>query len=1579
MSNKVNLFIDTVPYPPDIYNDKENLYQSDFSSINTVIPTYQTIFVFSLNVNYATTENLNMYNDPNYMLYGYNNSFATKLPSIGFYSTLNSAATFSLNNTLKILYKTYIFTPEILELLTDIGYDTTIDPDTNKPKNLFPPYQYQQTINSEFDTNLLFQKIEVYDAITNRTSETIFIYFYQNYITSDIIDYNNPKFPLKSSVYYEKKKWNVFIYPLTKLTNEYYLPNINNYIPPIPKSIITKNTIDTINFDNKDYMQYCDKIDYKWFENKNFVKDDNKLNTSMNYSKNTITFANYYKNKIDSGNENYFMSLNEITKNNNINNIEQSFSEINTLKFLSKSKTYSNINAQFSMSYDNKMSYINNKFNQNDLTYVSYNYLKNGIDMLYPLCKNFYINTYVNLQEIYVPENVYYLQITNWYIRKILLLINPLIIINQNYVTMNICPISDVKNNLKVNGINVEHISINFASTFNYYVDRFKLTIIVYDYNYAIKYKYYVILNIAYYNSFYLSIKNTDRTSDVNDLGYISYTYMDSSNTLVPTFFEKVNKTKSYQYLLDYNTTHTKNYSFNINYNLLSSNITQENLLYFNHFNYLIPQVNSIINYEDCNTKITENYNISNMFNVIEKKINNFISNIVLSSNNYNSIKSDINNSESIIKISLTFDSNIIYDYEKCIQSHNNNCKNINYIEYLKYIDNNFGGSAIPYMEFNLKISPRISDFMIPTGNFLVFKYRNNFLPTDNNGNIVNMSNNILESILKNNSLIFNYNFALLVKIDDDFNPDDTFFLNNNNLFMGDFKKLVKYLSNQGNFQTKIYLVPCNTDYSLYYYKLEQLQASLEQQQISLLLGIELFNYYNGANITNGFNFIGNKIFINLVLNEYMNFYELIFIIDSFYSMKENNTLCFDKNNLIFKKHNGEHIKNIVKYDSLRFNSNIPPDINEWNCEILILLDKNKNAVNYIKVLNNNLIFIFNCNKMVNLLKRCLLYLTQIKNIIFFTNFNCSHPSYAPCIKCKNNNNCDNKICDPCFNCFNNIKWKNYLLDISEFINIINYLATCCININKVNQIINTTFCQEISCVDSLLTLLININNNITIQYINNLIIQIEETMVFYEKRIKMLIEPINELFDELENNLTVTLDFNFKNYKKQYVDMINEIYINNIILYAINTDVLKIFDGIIIKPTQIIDVDDFIINSLIEIINIIDIYKLNLNILIETLNFVRLFYNDHSVQCIFPVLNDNIIKTNYIYNTEYYNQTNNLPNINIYTYFPPNPPNNLSNIVKSEIDLLISMLADTYKVNYLTTVICPSKNPPWNIYTKKDFMEFCKTLKDLINNSEILFNLSEPITNVSFFLIYDYSYDIVQKFISNCLEVKLFIKAMFYLNKINKHISHNCLLYYFTNATEYIKSIENIYDTINSINTDPNSVINQYEEISNLLIKEFSTIENPIFTPTNNYLFSIYNQNSLLVIFLRGLEKLKNIFVDEIIIDKNYKPFKYIYLGYQGEDIIPYNDYNLLIDQRSYVNININKILNYMLSNMHTFNSNLNIIKLINSFNNTKKRVNDYYLLINSDNNNSLQLNAIQYGYINTNYIFINVDNVNY
>ena len=108
---------------------------------------------------------------------------------------------------------------------------------------------------------------------------------------------------------------------------------------------------------------------------------------------------------------------------------------------------------------------------------------------------------------------------------------------------------------------------------------------------------------------------------------------------------------------------------------------------------------------------------------------------------------------------------------------------------------------------------------------------------------------------------------------------------------------------------------------------------------------------------------------------------------------------------------------------------------------------------------------------------------------------------------------------------------------------------------------------------------------------------------------------------------------------------------------------------------------------------------------------------------------------------------------------------------------------------------------------------------------------------------------------------------------------------------------------------------------------------------------------------------------------------FNYFNLGYQGEDIIPFNDYNLLIDQRSltytvYPNPNN---LYLPTANMHTFNSNLFILQLIQIFNNNKKIVNDTYALIdNSTMKYSLVFNALNYGYIHTNYVFINIDNIN-
>ena len=685
--------------------------------------------------------------------------------------------------------------------------------------------------------------------------------------------------------------------------------------------------------------------------------------------------------------------------------------------------------------------------------------------------------------------------------------------------------------------------------------------------------------------------------------------------------------------------------------------------------------------------------------------------------------------------------------------------------------------------------------------------------------------------------------------------------------------------------------------------------------------------------------------------------------------MKQNNKLCFDKNNLLFKIHTNNQIQQIVKYDSLRFNSGISQEVNYWDNKLIIKLFNNKILINYMKVLNNNLLFILNCNKIINLFKRCIFYLRIIKNTIYFESITQNKPY---CIE------------EEIFKLKHHKIWKNHTLSTNDCINIINYLATCCININKANQIINVTFCYEISEIDYILLNLVYVANTVTIQTINDYILQLETGMGFYANRIILVQKEIFNLFTEFEskydlNNSPIT---NHSEYKKQYIFILKEIYVNDIILYAINSDVLNIFNSIKIYPNIKPELFDFLIHNLIEIIDIIENYKLNINILLETLNYVRLFYYDisynNTVYGLYPNLNNNIIKTNYIYNTEYYNSSsisgNNLPTMNIFTFFPPNPiipPFTLSDDVKALIVKLIQMLSDTYKVNYTALPALFA----YNIYTKIDFITFVKTIDELITKSNILFN-SEYIMK-----LYIYSWDIIQKFISNCLEVKLFIKCMFYLNKIKKYIHHNKLLSSFTDINNYIHSIENIYLTIQQIITSPQTIITQYQAISNLLLEQISATNTTIYSSTYNFIFTPYNQYSIMVLFLKALYNLKITFLDKFNLSIFDNIFKYYNLGYQGEDIIPFNDYNLLIDQRSvlYTIFPSKNNLYLPTANMHTFNSNLFVLQLLQIFNTNKQIINNFYIsLDNSTNHYSLIFNAINYGYIHTDYIFINIDNIN-
>ena len=280
--NKINLSIDTIPYLPDTFNNTKILYESEPINNNNSIPTHQSIFIFSLKYTDGDINLLNKYNNPYYMLYGLAEPSVTySMPPINYFSVSSQSSTFysSTSNLIKSVYNSYVFTPDIINLLGNIGYDVSpISSSDFTPQNLFPPSTFINPPNNSplYDNKLLFQKLIIYDAVIGRNDEIIFIFFYQNYIDSTIISpnnsyiYNTSQNPFVSSVYYEKKNWNVFIYPYTTVIDydyespSYYINIINTNNSNINNSNV--NHVECLNFVNEDYVQYINKIEYKYFE-----------------------------------------------------------------------------------------------------------------------------------------------------------------------------------------------------------------------------------------------------------------------------------------------------------------------------------------------------------------------------------------------------------------------------------------------------------------------------------------------------------------------------------------------------------------------------------------------------------------------------------------------------------------------------------------------------------------------------------------------------------------------------------------------------------------------------------------------------------------------------------------------------------------------------------------------------------------------------------------------------------------------------------------------------------------------------------------------------------------------------------------------------------------------------------------------------------------------------------------------------------------------------------------------------------------------------------------------------------------
>ena len=709
MSNSIDIKIDTSPYIPDI-NINNKIYQTfDTINLNTIIPTYQTIFIF--NLHYDENQSYSFYDDPNYMLYGIqNSSYEYNLPSYLYFKP-NS------KNPYNVITDISTLTPEISDLLTTIGYNTT-----------------QIIIPSN---NIFYQLLSVYDSLTQRTDECIFIFFY---VPLQIeINYNK----YLSSVYYNQKYWNILLYPFVN-----NLQTTFNYQFNIEKPNILsqgQNYIEYIQFDNRDLCKYTDKIDYKYMERKtyqnNYLNNIQKLNA---YSKNLNNFNDYINSN------SIYINLNEVNKLNYTENQNINYTDnIVINKHINNNITYTNKSKTVSLTLDNKFSYINNKKFNDNINYSTYINNDLNLNSLYQISKNYYINGFVSLSVFNVEDE---LRIINLYIHKLSILINPNIInplFTSVFIITDITPNNNKlefisgTNTLQFNNIN------NIIQTETYYQNIYKIIFMFDNYTYAI------ILTISYYNSDKIKIVNLDRSTNKNDLGFSSITYLDETLTLSPCIYNVKSPAIILENTFDFGLIDIKYYNFTLNYNYLSHYKSDFNNINVSHFYNFISNVVPDMNYIDDNLNV---YKLSNTFNVVENKVNNLVKNIILLNNNWNSIIYNFYNTKTIFLLSLNLDTNI----------------------HINYVDNFIWNTDIYYNSNNL--------LNLPIGKYKILKYKNYFPKND-----LLISNTVNDNIVKNINTInefSNYNFCVLIKL-----PDKN-----------------KYHS----LRTKIYLCVCRSNYEIY-------------------------------------------------------------------------------------------------------------------------------------------------------------------------------------------------------------------------------------------------------------------------------------------------------------------------------------------------------------------------------------------------------------------------------------------------------------------------------------------------------------------------------------------------------------------------------------------------------------------------------------------------------------------------------------------------------------------------------------------------------------------------------------------
>lgn len=672
-----------------------------------------------------------------------------------------------------------------------------------------------------------------------------------------------------------------------------------------------------------------------------------------------------------------------------------------------------------------------------------------------------------------------------------------------------------------------------------------------------------------------------------------------------------------------------------------------------------------------------------------------------------------------------------------------------------------------------------------------------------------------------------------------------------------------------------------------------------------IIYAIKLFNYYNftSPNLT-------LDIKLNLFYNKYINLSQLIILSETYHTYTDKNTIIWNINKSFLKLHNITNLKEILTFDLKRFqnsydNKIILEQLNNFNYKTLLNLFNNKLQLNDIKYDIKNLIYISNLFKTLILIKKCYNYCEIISTNIMMCNYN-----------------------------------NDLLIDLIKY------------NINIISKLYQINYDLDITCgtFDTLIYYMISKINTIDLSH--NL-----ENINAYQKKLIYILNYSNKKINIILN-LVGEKDINnlYKNIYLQIYELMAFEYINFNYNLEISNDIDNLIDGTNLSNCC------FETNKLTLLLKQIKAYLqilvLNLTKIDELFNLILLMGNNTIDDYLFN-LNLKVVKNTFIYNTQCYYNSTNIPtfdiinfltdtkNIIIYSSTSINNPTTYENYQKSIQEGIITFIDNTITnfsliIEKIVNIYKYQKNIPGianiNIYSPDEIGDFYIVLTE--------FNIN-----------YNSMFDII-----NGNKINIFIE---YTNLFD---SFNNL---FNSCQEFLLSIRLWNDFMNPTVTNPNIFINVdlYKIISIDIFKDFLT------KTINNFNNFIINKNpNILILYLEKMTKN----VDMYFVNK-FKPYivdtlnkMLLQLNNQINNNIPpqipiimYGSFYII----SYADLLLFKE-KLLPASFNFSNSVLSIINSINQINGTIFNI--YY----NEQNVIPYINLLGYTYLSTPFKYINIDN---